>query len=306
MAMLTDTPVTTIVLTPRLRRTGSRSVPLIGLRPWVRRRTTSVGSTPTSPTTRVAGVPGSSLTSDWATAPNRRALVLAPLPSGRRSNVAWTTSTPAARAAFTSLASAGIIVSRATAASSGRTDSSPITPFWISDVTTAVRQGATSDARSTAIAPTLSDTSSGRGIERRGRRGPHSGHGAARRPLRGGRPGGHGHPRPAPPAQRLDRPDAHRVPLVPGRGGARPGRPRAGRDRGRPGVLCGRRLRRAGAQRRGRRLRRRGPGAAGRARLRRTTRVRPRLRLPLRDGQAGDRGDQRPGRRCRSGAGVLL
>ncbi len=48
MATLTDTPVTTSVLTPRLRRTGSSSVPLMGFSPWVRVRTRSVGSTPTS------------------------------------------------------------------------------------------------------------------------------------------------------------------------------------------------------------------------------------------------------------------
>ena len=46
MAMFTDTPVTTIVVTPRLRSTGSRSVPAIGSRPWVRVSTRSLGLGP--------------------------------------------------------------------------------------------------------------------------------------------------------------------------------------------------------------------------------------------------------------------
>ena len=65
--------------------------------------------------------------------------------------MAWTTSTPATRAAFTSRARLGIIVSRAASARTGRAASSPTTPFWTSDVTTAVRQDETSSARSTGM-----------------------------------------------------------------------------------------------------------------------------------------------------------
>ena len=85
MATLTDTPVTTMVLTPMLRSTGSSSVPLIGLSPWVRGRTRSVGPTPTSATTLAASEPLSILTGESASALNSRALTLPPLPSMRRS-----------------------------------------------------------------------------------------------------------------------------------------------------------------------------------------------------------------------------
>ena len=57
----------------------------MGLSPWVRLSTTSVGPTPTSATTWVACDPGSSLTGDLATALKRRALGVGPLPAARAS-----------------------------------------------------------------------------------------------------------------------------------------------------------------------------------------------------------------------------
>ena len=62
-----------------------------------------------------------------------------------------TTGTPAARAAAHSRAPFGITVAAADAASSGSTESAPITPFWHSLVTTAVCAGSSNASRSRAI-----------------------------------------------------------------------------------------------------------------------------------------------------------
>src|SRR5690606_23742568 len=69
-----------------------------------------------------------------------------PLASARRSAVAWITWTPAERAPRHRRATAAII-GVAAAASSGRAEVGPTTPFWISDVTMAVWAGSTSSAR---------------------------------------------------------------------------------------------------------------------------------------------------------------
>ena len=60
IAMFTDTPTATTVVTPRLRSTKSSSVPEKGERPCRRASTTSESWTSTSGTISVAGEPGSS------------------------------------------------------------------------------------------------------------------------------------------------------------------------------------------------------------------------------------------------------
>src|SRR4051794_8690649 len=137
--MLTDTPTTTNVVASRLRRIGSRSVPAIGLSPWMRESTRSDGCTSKSATTSVAGVPRSSRTGNFSIAPNSRALWLEPRSSVRRPATQCTTGTPAARAAAHSSAPLGRTVPRAVSASAGNADDSPITPFWHSLVTSAAR-----------------------------------------------------------------------------------------------------------------------------------------------------------------------
>src|SRR4051812_8754793 len=141
--MFTDTPVATIVVTPRLRSTGSRSVPAIGSRPCRRLRTRSPSTGPSSGTTSTADVPGRSCTPLLRTALNSRALLFDPRRSARVEAVQWMTEAPAARAAVHSRAALAI-VPRAAAASSGRTDDSPTTPFCSSEVTTAVVAGSMS------------------------------------------------------------------------------------------------------------------------------------------------------------------
>ena len=83
MAMFTDTPTATTVDTPMLRSTGSSSVPAIGPSPCRRGSTMSLGSTPISGQTSVAGVPGSMPTLERLMAANKRAFMLPPKPSPR-------------------------------------------------------------------------------------------------------------------------------------------------------------------------------------------------------------------------------
>src|SRR5258706_4280583 len=112
----------------------------------------SARSTPISSGTCTAALPGESLTSDFCTPPNKRALWFAPLRSSRVSAVQCTTAIPAARAARASRAQ---LPTRSTAAaasaSAGKTDGEPTTPFWTSCNTSAVCSGATSAARSSGI-----------------------------------------------------------------------------------------------------------------------------------------------------------
>src|SRR5918995_919689 len=128
-----------MVVTARLRRIGSSSVPVMGPRPWWRGRTRSPGSTPISAGGWTAGEPGVSSTGDFCAPMNNRAFRFAPFRSARVSAVQWTTGTPAARAArarsaqcFTTPAFV------ASAASMGSAEVSPTTPFWTSCSTSAV------------------------------------------------------------------------------------------------------------------------------------------------------------------------
>src|ERR1700688_3612986 len=116
----------------------------------------------------------------------------------------------------------------------------------------------------------------------------------------------HHHPAATRAAQRLDRPDEHRVPVVAGAGRRRPVRAGRGVDRSRTWLL--RRCRHACA---------RGPCRAGRLRpgdragvgqpwIRGAPRVRRRVRLSLRHTQAHHRGGERAGGRSGIRAGVLL
>ncbi len=82
--MFTETPTPTIVLMPRLRRTESRSVPVIGPTPCVRVSTMSEGSGPSSGSTEPPGLPGDRSAFIDLPAMNSRAFVLDPRPSGRR------------------------------------------------------------------------------------------------------------------------------------------------------------------------------------------------------------------------------
>ena len=116
----------------------------------------------------------------------------------------------------------------------------------------------------------------------------------------------HGLAAPPTPAQRMDRTDAQRVPVgarAPRRAARRS---RRRRDRHPTGVLRRRR------QRGTRRPRRRGSYDSGvgdgvrPTGLRRPTRVRPGLRLPVRDAVPDHRRGQRRGRRRRPGAGAVL
>ncbi len=82
--MFTETPTPTIVLMPRFRSTASRSVPCMGPTPWVRVRTRSLGTGPSSGNTEAPGVPGVRSTAKDLPAANSRALVFDPRPSARR------------------------------------------------------------------------------------------------------------------------------------------------------------------------------------------------------------------------------
>ena len=83
-------------------------------------------------------------TGDRRIAPNSRALRLEPRSSGRRPAVQWTTGTPAVARGRAHPRSVGDHrCSRPPPASSGSTESAPMTPFWHSLVTTAVCAGST-------------------------------------------------------------------------------------------------------------------------------------------------------------------
>ena len=100
-----------------------------------------------------------------------RALRFVPLLSARRSAMQWITCAPAARAASTSRA---MLRERSRApcfASSGSCERSPITPRWISWVTSAVCAGLTSSRRSSGIGSLLPDRSLLRAAPRSRRRG---------------------------------------------------------------------------------------------------------------------------------------
>src|SRR5438094_3472127 len=138
-----------MVRTPRLRSTGSSSVPLMGERPCMRGRTRSDAATPISGTISACGVPGTSGLGDRRVAMKRRAFWFEPRPSARRTAVVWTTGTPARRAAAARRAMAGT-TGAAARASSGRSEWSPITPRWHSLATSAACGGTRSAARATA------------------------------------------------------------------------------------------------------------------------------------------------------------
>ena len=144
MATFTDTPTPTMVVTPRLRRIGSRSVPPIGPSPWSRLSTMSESATPISGTTCTAGVPGRRGTGVLSMPMNSRALWLEPWPSSRRMARQWTTATPAARAPAARRAMLGTAVRCAASASWGRAASGPMVAPWHSWVTRAVCPAATS------------------------------------------------------------------------------------------------------------------------------------------------------------------
>ena len=111
---------------------------------------------------------------------------------------------------------------------------------------------------------------------------------------------------PTAPAQRVDRPDARRVPMDHGAVGGRP--IRAGRrcDRAATGVLRRRRQRRTRGPRRARLIRHGTPARSGRSRIRRPARVRRRLRLAVRLSHPHHCRRERSGGRHRIGAGPLL
>ena len=117
--------------------------------------------------------------------------------------------------------------------------------------------------------------------------------------LRGARPGGHGHAAPARAAERVDRPDARRVPgaawtapaSTPQSGSS--SSPASGR-----GFCAGARQPGARGSRRAGCLRRRAGRRRGDAGLRRPPGVRRRLRVSLRHPQADHRRDQRAGGRA--------
>ena len=150
IATFTETPSGTIVRTPRLRSTKSSSVPWKGETPWMRSSTTSDSSRFTSGTISVASLPGCNGLLDFAMYWKSRAFELAPFPSGRRIAVQWITGAPAARAASITRTICGS-AAWAFSASSGSAEPGPITPFWISEVTTAVWAGSSSATRSSGI-----------------------------------------------------------------------------------------------------------------------------------------------------------
>ena len=148
IAMLSETPTTTIVDTPRLRNTASRSVPPIGPTPCQRRNTKSDGCGPNSGSNSAPGVPGVMSTRLPPPIAKIFALWLEPSPSGRRCTRQCTMRTPAARAGGSSRMMFGTATRRASSASAARPASGPTTAPCTSWVTIAVCAGATSSARS--------------------------------------------------------------------------------------------------------------------------------------------------------------